>query len=133
MSPTGAGMRPPGIRPMCPSEVSLRIGDSWLDRMAIDKMLGGPKVLTLEEIDEAVGFWVRGAAVAREADFHGTQLHGAYVCYSKSQLAVETMLSLISFALQGFGLSQFSYHRPNDGQTITAAHYRNVLTSSTGS
>jgi 2,4-dienoyl-CoA reductase-like NADH-dependent reductase (Old Yellow Enzyme family) len=44
---------------------------------ALDKVLGTPKAMTIEEIDQVVGDWVRGAKVAKEAGFAGCQLHGA--------------------------------------------------------
>lgn len=76
MSPAGAGIRPAGMRAICPSEVPVKLGETWLDKMALDKVLGTPKEMTVEEIDQAVAEWVRGAVVAKEAGFAGCQLHG---------------------------------------------------------
>ena len=41
-------------------------------------MLGIPREMTLQDIDEVVAMWVRGALVAKEAGFAGCQLHGAH-------------------------------------------------------
>jgi len=77
MSPAGAGNRPADMPALCPSSVPVKLGDGWLDKLALDKLLGTPKAMTLEDIDEAVENWVRGAVVARDAGFKGAQLHGA--------------------------------------------------------
>lgn len=45
---------------------------------ALDKLLGTPREMTMEDIDAAVTDWVRGARVAKEAGFSGCQLHGAH-------------------------------------------------------
>ncbi|KAF2767163.1 FMN-linked oxidoreductase [Teratosphaeria nubilosa] len=68
----------PYMRPPCPSEVPVELGDTWLDKMAIGKRLGVPKAMTTEEIDEVVSNFVHGAIVAREAGFKGSQIHGAH-------------------------------------------------------
>jgi 2,4-dienoyl-CoA reductase-like NADH-dependent reductase (Old Yellow Enzyme family) len=78
MSPAGAGNRPADMRALCPSEVPVKLGDGWLDKLALDKVLGTPKAMTVEEIDDAVENFVRGAVVARDAGFAGCQLHGAH-------------------------------------------------------
>lgn len=78
MSPAGAGERPRDMRAWCPSEVPVRVGDGWLDRMALDAVFGTPRAMTLEDIDDVVAGWVRGAVVAREAGFAGCQIHGAH-------------------------------------------------------
>ncbi len=78
MSPAGAGMRPQGTPALCPSAVPVKLGDTWLDKIALDKILGIPKAVTIEEIDAAVADFVRGAVVAKEAGFAGAQLHGAH-------------------------------------------------------
>ncbi|KAK0254486.1 hypothetical protein B0A54_13004 [Friedmanniomyces endolithicus] len=78
MSPAGAGIRPKEMRALCPSEVPVQLGDTWLDKLALDKVLGTPKAMTVEDIDEVVGMFVRGAVVARDAGFAGAQLHGAH-------------------------------------------------------
>jgi len=78
MSPAGAGNRPADMQPLCPSSVPVKVGDTWLDKMALNKMLGVPKEMTISEIDEAVAAWVRGAVVSKEAGFAGCQLHGAH-------------------------------------------------------
>lgn len=76
MSPAGAGQRPSDMQTLCPSSVPVKMGDSWLDKLAMDKVLGTPKEMTLDDIDEVVGMWKRGARVAKEAGFDGVQLHG---------------------------------------------------------
>jgi 2,4-dienoyl-CoA reductase-like NADH-dependent reductase (Old Yellow Enzyme family) len=63
--------------PLCPSSVPVKAGDTWLDKLAVDKVLGTPKAMTIEEIDDAVESFLRGAVVARDAGFAGCQLHGA--------------------------------------------------------
>lgn len=78
MSPAGAGIRPAGMAPLCPSAVPVALGDSWLDKLALEKVLGTPKAMSVEEIDEVVAMFVRGAVVARDAGFAGCQLHGAH-------------------------------------------------------
>lgn len=78
MSPAGAGNRPSGMPALCPSSVPVKLGDTWLDKVALDKVLGMPKAMTLEEIDQAVADWLRGAMVAKTAGFAGVQLHGAH-------------------------------------------------------
>lgn len=92
MSPAGAGVRPPDMQTLCPSSVPVQLGNTWLDKLvravsraetchidtwqALDKVLGTPKAMTLQEIDEVVEMWKRGARVAKEAGFDGVQLHG---------------------------------------------------------
>ena len=80
MSPLGAGNRPADMAPLCPSSVPVALpgADSWLDKLALNKLLGTPKAMSVAEIDEAVGNFVRGAKVAREAGFAGCQIHGAH-------------------------------------------------------
>ena len=80
MSPAGAGNRPADMPALCPSPVpvKIRMGDGWLDKLALDKLLGTPKEMTHAEIDEVVGMFVRGAKVAREAGFKGAQIHAAH-------------------------------------------------------
>ncbi|KAK4561815.1 hypothetical protein LTR86_004494 [Recurvomyces mirabilis] len=78
MSPAGAGIRPPDMRALCASEVPVELGDSFLDKWALEKALGTPKAMTVAEIDEVVAMFIRGAEVARDAGFAGCQLHGAH-------------------------------------------------------
>ena len=80
MSPLGAGNRPADMAPLCPSSVPVALpgADSWLDKLALNKLLGTPKAMSVAEIDEAVENFVRGAKVAREAGFAGCQIHGAH-------------------------------------------------------
>ena len=78
MSPAGAGVRPPDMPALCPSSVPVKTGVTWLDKLALDKLLGTPKAMDHAEIDEAVANFVRGAKVAREAGFAGVQLHAAH-------------------------------------------------------
>lgn len=78
MSPAGAGIRPPDMSALCPSSVPVELGDSWLDKLARDTLLGTPKAMTVEEIDEVVSKFIHGAIVARDAGFAGSQLHGAH-------------------------------------------------------
>lgn len=78
MSPAGAGVGRGDLPTQCPSSVPVHLGDTWLDKLALDKVLGTPKAMTPQEIDEAVANWIRGARVAKEAGFAGVQLHGAH-------------------------------------------------------
>lgn len=78
MSPAGAGNRPADMQALCPSSVPVKLGDTWLDKMGVDKLLGTPKEMTIAEIDDAVASWVHGAVVANKAGFAGCQLHGAH-------------------------------------------------------
>ncbi|KAK4621764.1 NADH-dependent flavin oxidoreductase iccG [Fulvia fulva] len=78
MSPAGAGNREAGEPPLCPSSVPVKLGDGWLDKLALDKVLGTPKEMSHEDIDQAVENFVRGAVVARDAGFAGCQIHGAH-------------------------------------------------------
>lgn len=64
------------MQTLCPSSVPVKLGDSWLDKLALDKVLGTPKEMTLQDIDEVVDMWKRGTVVARDAGFDGIQLHG---------------------------------------------------------
>lgn len=66
------------MRALCPSEVPVKLGETWLDKLALEKVLGTPKAMTLAEIDEVVESFVRGAVVARDAGFAGCQLHAAH-------------------------------------------------------
>lgn len=77
MSPAGAGNRPADMPALCPSSVPVKLGDTWLDKLALEKVLGTPRAMTVEDIDEAVENFVRGAVVARDAGFSGCQIHGA--------------------------------------------------------
>jgi len=45
---------------------------------ALDKVLGTPREMTVEDIDAVVADWVRGAQVAKTSGFKGVQLHGAH-------------------------------------------------------
>lgn len=63
---------------LCPSSVPVELGDKWFDKMAIQAVLGTPKAMTLQEINEAVADWKRGADVAAILGFKGIQLHGAH-------------------------------------------------------
>lgn len=69
MSPAGAGVRSGDMPAFCPSSVPVRLGDTWLDKIALDKILGRPKAITLTEIDQVVADFVRGAQVAKAAGF----------------------------------------------------------------
>jgi len=64
--------------PLCPSSVTVDLGDKWLEKMAIQTLLGTPKAMTVQEIDQVVEDWKRGADVAATAGFKGIQLHGAH-------------------------------------------------------
>lgn len=76
MSPAGAGIRPAGMRPLCPSEVPVNMGDGWMDKFMVEKALGTPKAMSLQEIDEVVEMFKNGALVSKEAGFAGIQIHG---------------------------------------------------------
>lgn len=78
MSKAGAGIRPADMPTMCPSSVPVQLGDTWLDKLALDKFLGTPKAMTIEEIDNVVELFKHGARVAHTAGFSGIQLHGAH-------------------------------------------------------
>jgi hypothetical protein len=109
MSPLGAGNRPADMAPLCPSSVPVALpgADSWLDRLALNKILGTPKAMTIAEIDEAIANFVRGAKVSREAGFAGCQIHGAH----------------------GFLVSQFLLPRTNQCTDTMAAHPRSAWRS----
>ena len=78
MSPAGAGQRPSDMPALCPSVVPVNLGDKWLEKVAIQALLGTPKAMEVSEIDQVVEDWKRGARVAKEAGFKGIQLHGAH-------------------------------------------------------
>ncbi len=78
MSPAGAGVRPQDMPALCPSAVPVKMGDGYLDKLALNKLLGTPKEMTIAEIDEAVQHFVTATKVAREAGFGGVQIHGAH-------------------------------------------------------
>lgn len=73
MSPVGAGNRPSDMPPLCPSSVPVALSDKWIDKMAIQSLLGTPKAMTAEEIDQVVEGWKHGARVAQKAGFKGIQ------------------------------------------------------------
>jgi len=58
MSPAGAGIRPTDMLPICPSSVPVEMGDSWVDKKAVQLMLGTPREATLQDIDEAIEAFV---------------------------------------------------------------------------
>lgn len=78
MSPAGAGIRPRDMAALCPSSVPVALGDTWLDKIAQDKLLGTPKAMTLQDIDDVVVMFVHAAIIARDAGFVGSQLHAAH-------------------------------------------------------
>jgi 2,4-dienoyl-CoA reductase-like NADH-dependent reductase (Old Yellow Enzyme family) len=78
MSPLGAGNRPKELQTLCPSSVGVEMGNSFLDKLALNALLPPPKAMTIEEIDDVVGMFVHGAKVAVAAGFSGIQLHGAH-------------------------------------------------------
>lgn len=80
MSPLGAGNRPADMAPLCPSSVPVQLpgADTWLDKLALNKLLPPPKAMSPAEIDDAVANFVRGAKISTEAGFAGCQIHGAH-------------------------------------------------------
>jgi 2,4-dienoyl-CoA reductase-like NADH-dependent reductase (Old Yellow Enzyme family) len=78
MSQAGAGNRPSDMPALCPSSVPVNLSDKWLEKFAIQSLLGTPKAMDLSEIDQAVEDWKRGARVSKAAGFKGIQLHGAH-------------------------------------------------------
>ncbi|KAK0516035.1 hypothetical protein JMJ35_002069 [Cladonia borealis] len=78
MSPAGAGNRPGDMSTICASPVPVQLGDGWLNKKALNAILGTPREASIEDIDEVVGAWVHGARLAKEAGFAGCQLHGAH-------------------------------------------------------
>lgn len=88
MSPAGAGKRPSEMRALCASEVPVKMGSTWLDKLALEKALGTPKAMTVEEIDDAVENFVRGAVLAKDTGFAGSQIHGAQHVYAVSAFLV---------------------------------------------
>jgi 2,4-dienoyl-CoA reductase-like NADH-dependent reductase (Old Yellow Enzyme family) len=59
--------------PLCPSSVPVKLSDKWLEKVAVQSLLGTPRAMTITEIDQAVEDWKRGARVAKEAGFKGVQ------------------------------------------------------------
>lgn len=78
MSPAGAGLRPSDMPALCPSSVKVDLGDKWLEKLAIQALLGTPKAMSISEIDQVVEDWRHGANLAAAAGFKGIQLHGAH-------------------------------------------------------
>lgn len=78
MSPAGAGIRPAGQPTLCPSSVPLKLRDSSLNKLALNKLLGTPKEMTLEGIDDVVDVFKHAAKVSVAAGFDGVQIHGAH-------------------------------------------------------
>jgi 2,4-dienoyl-CoA reductase-like NADH-dependent reductase (Old Yellow Enzyme family) len=74
----GAGIRPVDMAPLCPSSVPVKVGNTWLDKVVVEKLLATPKAMNLNEIDEAVANFVRAARLAHRAGFAGIQLHAAH-------------------------------------------------------
>ncbi|KAH9223942.1 hypothetical protein DL95DRAFT_484754 [Leptodontidium sp. 2 PMI_412] len=90
MSPTGAGNRPADMPAICPSSVPVKLSDKWLEKLAIQSLLGTPKAMTIPEIDQAVKDWKRGAHLAKAAEFKGIQLHGAHGFFLSQFLSPHT-------------------------------------------
>ena len=111
MSPAGAGIRPAGMRALCPSEVPVELGDTWLDKLALDKVLGMPKAMSNDDIDEVVSMFVRGAIVSRDAGFSGCQIHGAHGKFPLCEENTSPEHRLIKSI--GFLVSQFLSPRTN--------------------
>jgi 2,4-dienoyl-CoA reductase-like NADH-dependent reductase (Old Yellow Enzyme family) len=49
----GPGNRPSDMAALCPSSVPVELGDTWFDKVAIQAVLGTPKAMSLQDIDEA--------------------------------------------------------------------------------
>lgn len=66
------------MSPLCPSSVPVTVGTSYIDKLAVKSILGVPKAMTLEEIDDVMEDFKRGVRVAYRAGFKGVQIHGAH-------------------------------------------------------
>jgi len=78
MSPAGAGNRPADMPAICPSSVPVKLSDKWLEKLAIQSLLGTPKAMTVPVDHQVAEDWKRGARVPKAAGFKGIQLHGAH-------------------------------------------------------
>lgn len=84
MSPAEAGLRPADMPALYPSSVPIKLGDTWLDEMALDKILGMPKAITIPEIDQAIADSVSGAKQLKlpVSQVHSSTAHTASYCRS---------------------------------------------------
>lgn len=129
MSPKGAGLRPGDMPTICPSSVPVELGDRWVDKKAVDLMLGTPREATLSDIDEAVDAFVTGAKVAYAAGFSGVQIHGAVRLASP----VLDRQSADSIRSTGFLSHNSSVHTRTDALMNMAVPLRNDSSFSNGS
>lgn len=56
----------------------MNLGDGFIDKFAMEKVLGIPQPMTLAQIDQVVEDWKHGALVSKSAGFAGIQLHAAH-------------------------------------------------------
>lgn len=78
--------------PLAPSPVRVTgnkggLLSNWLFRA----MFQTPKEMTLEDIDDVVQSFVRGALLAQKSGFDGVQLHVAHGCMSSMQCSLTTV------------------------------------------
>ena len=64
MSPKDADLRPYDMPAICPTTVAVELGERWVDKKAIEMMLGDPREAASRDIDEIVKAFAVGARVA---------------------------------------------------------------------
>lgn len=53
------------------------MGDTWLDKKAVQTLLGTPREMSLSDIDVCVADFVHAARISQAAGFAGVQIHAA--------------------------------------------------------
>lgn len=82
-SPNILGGRAPFERPLAPSAIALgsgKHGDNIISKIFYWLLFQTPKEMSVQNIDEVVDSFVRGAKLAYLSGFDGVQLHAAHGC-----------------------------------------------------
>jgi 2,4-dienoyl-CoA reductase-like NADH-dependent reductase (Old Yellow Enzyme family) len=77
-SPLCAGSRSFTTKNIAPSPVPLNLGSGLVARFASSLAFGTPREMTKTDIEDVIQRHVHAARLAREAGFHGVQLHAAH-------------------------------------------------------
>ncbi|KAL2840929.1 FMN binding oxidoreductase [Aspergillus pseudodeflectus] len=77
-SPLCAGSRSFTTKNIAPSPVPLNLGSGLVARFASSLAFGTPREMTKSDIEDVIQRHVHAARLAREAGFHGVQLHAAH-------------------------------------------------------
>jgi 2,4-dienoyl-CoA reductase-like NADH-dependent reductase (Old Yellow Enzyme family) len=74
------GGRLPFEPPLAPSAVPIKPGPGVLSTLIYKSMFQTPREMTLDDVEDLVVSFVRGAKVAMLSGFDGIQLHAAHGC-----------------------------------------------------